>query len=97
MKRCRTKAGSLKLRHEGKDYLLDGEGMSLPDDLAESIRSHVNVIHEDDEVHEDDKGEEEPGPDQSQPRSSRKKGKSEAEKDASADDRGEADLISGQS
>jgi len=48
MKRCRTKAGTLPLRYEGSDYLLDGDGLLLPDDLAESIRGHVNVIVEDD-------------------------------------------------
>jgi len=47
MKRCRTKTGELKLRHEGEDYLLTAEGLDLPDDLAESIRPHVNVIVED--------------------------------------------------
>lgn len=47
MKRCRTKAGEMKLRHEGKDYLLDVGGLDLPDDLAESIRPHVNVVFED--------------------------------------------------
>lgn len=47
MKRCRTKAGELRLRHEGQDYLLDANGLDLPDDLAESIRPHVNVVVED--------------------------------------------------
>jgi len=47
MKRCRTKVGVLRLRHEGEDFVLDGNGLDLPDELAESIRSHVNVVVED--------------------------------------------------
>jgi len=46
VKHCRTKTGELRLRHEGKDFLLDGNGSDLPDELAESIRSHVNVVVE---------------------------------------------------
>lgn len=46
MKHCRTKAGELRLRHEGEDFLLTADGLDLPDDLAESIRPHVNVVVE---------------------------------------------------
>ena len=94
MKRCRTKAGELHLRHEGKDYLLVGKGLSLPYDMAESIRPHVNVVHEDDEVPEvpkdeevpkDKDGEGEADLDESQTRSSRKNRKSEAATEKPAD------------
>lgn len=44
--RCRTKEGELRLLYEDKEYLLDVVGLDLPDDLAESIRGHVNVIVE---------------------------------------------------
>lgn len=44
MKRCRTKEGELTLYYEGTHYRLDAEGLDLPDELAESIRPHVNVI-----------------------------------------------------
>jgi len=47
VKHCRTKTGALRLRHEGEDFVLDGNGLDLPDELAESIRSHVNVVVED--------------------------------------------------
>ncbi len=42
--KCRTKSGSLRLYHKGTEYMLDGNGLDLPADLAESIRPHVNVV-----------------------------------------------------
>lgn len=42
----RTKAGTLRLVHEGREFLLDSVGQDLPDDLAKSILSHVNVTDE---------------------------------------------------
>ncbi len=42
--RCRTKSGTLKIYHEGEHHVLDGNGLDLPDELVESLRSHVNVI-----------------------------------------------------
>ncbi len=44
MKHCCTKTGTLRLYHEGKDFLLDCAGLDLPEELAESIRTHVNVV-----------------------------------------------------
>lgn len=44
--RCRTKEGKLRLVHEGVEYHLDGNGLDLPDELAESIRPHRNVVVE---------------------------------------------------
>jgi hypothetical protein len=43
---CRTRVGSLRLYWEGREYLLDPNGAELPDDLAENIRPHVNVVVE---------------------------------------------------
>lgn len=40
---CRTKAGTLRLVYEGDEIILDSAGCELPDALAESIRTHVNV------------------------------------------------------
>lgn len=43
--RCRTKSGDLRLYYEGQWITLsDHEDTELPDVLAESIRTHVNVI-----------------------------------------------------
>ena len=48
MKPCRTRAGTLRLYHEGQWIdLVDHEARELPDELAESIRTHVNVVVED--------------------------------------------------
>jgi hypothetical protein len=41
---CRTKEGTLRLVHEGEEIILDIEGRDLPAALAESIRTHVNVV-----------------------------------------------------
>lgn len=42
--RCRTKTGTLKLYYGGEHHLLDTAGMEVPNDVAESLRGHVNVI-----------------------------------------------------
>lgn len=43
---CATKSGVLRLYHEGQEYLLDSSGTDLPEELADSIRTHVNVVVE---------------------------------------------------
>lgn len=43
--RCATKQGTLRVRTAGgEEYILDTNGLDLPDDLAESIRGNVNVV-----------------------------------------------------
>lgn len=41
---CRAKRGTLRVVHEGLEYVLDGSGLEIPDEVAESIRPHSNVI-----------------------------------------------------
>lgn len=40
---CRTKQGTLRLYYEGEHLELDSAGRDLPEALAESIRTHINV------------------------------------------------------
>lgn len=41
---CRTKRGTLRVVHEGVEYVLDESGLELPDEIAETIRPHANVL-----------------------------------------------------